>query len=302
MRVPLVDLQRKIMATSWLKLRALGACIVTLAAAGFAAQPLSAAEPAGVQRLYVLNCGENSTKDLSVWSPGFNEGKAFEFSDSCYLIRHARGWLLWETGVPDGIADKPDGVVVGNGMLTMRLPRTLRAQLYEIGVVPADINFLGYSHSHGDHVGNANLFTSAILYIQRAEYDVAFGPDAAKSGFNPALYDKLRDVPTVKLDGDYDIFGDGSLVIYSTPGHTPGHQSLLIRLPKTGPVLLSGDAVHFQENWENRRVPARNFNKEQSLASMQKLADILEREHAKFWINHDKANTDTLKHAPEYFE
>jgi N-acyl homoserine lactone hydrolase len=256
----------------------------------------------GVQRLYVLNCGENDTKDLSAWSPGFNEGKAFEFSDSCYLIRHAKGWLLWESGVPDAIADKPDGVVVGNGMLTLHLRKTLRSQLHELGVAPADISFLGFSHFHGDHVGNANLFTAATLFIQQAEYDAAFGPDAAKSGFNAALYDKLRDVPTVKLDGDYDIFGDGSVVIYSTPGHTPGHQSLLIRLPKTGPVLLSGDAVHFQENWENRRVPARNFNKEQSLASMQKLADILEREHAKLWINHDKASTDTLPHAPEFIE
>ena len=256
----------------------------------------------GVQRLYVLNCGENDTKDLSAWSPGFNEGKAFEFSDSCYLIRHAKGWLLWESGVPDAIADKPDGVVVGKGMLTLHLRKTLRSQLYGLGVAPADISFLGFSHFHGDHVGNANLFTAATLFIQQAEYDAAFGPDAAKSGFNAALYDKLRDVPTVKLDGDYDIFGDGSVVIYSTPGHTPGHQSLLIRLPKTGPVLLSGDAVHFQENWENRRVPARNFNKEQSLASMQKLADILDREHAKLWINHDKANTDTLPHAPEVIE
>ena len=77
---------------------------------------------------------------------------------------------------------------------------------------------------------------------------------------------------------------------------------MLVRLPKTGPVLLSGDAVHFQENWENRRVPARNFSQEQSLASMQKLADILEREHATLWINHDKAQTDTLAHAPEFVE
>ncbi|HVY04932.1 MAG TPA: N-acyl homoserine lactonase family protein [Burkholderiales bacterium] len=261
-----------------------------------------AADASGVQKLYVLNCGENDTKDLSAWSPGFNEGKAFEFSDSCYLIRHARGWMLWESGVSDAVAEKPDGVVVGNGMLTLHVPKTLRSQLHELGVAPSDIQFLGFSHFHGDHVGNANLFTSAILFIQRPEYDAAFGPDAAKFGFNPAFYDKLRNLPTVKLDGDYDIFGDGSLVIYSTPGHTPGHQSLLIRLPKSGPVLLSGDAVHFQENWDNRRVPARNFNREQSLASMQKLADILDCEHAKLWINHDKANTDTLPHAPDAIE
>ena len=277
-------------------------CAALLAIVSMCTAPARAQEGTGVQRLYLLNCGVSETKDLSAWSPGFNEGKAFEFSDSCYLIRHAKGWLLWESGVSDAIAAMPDGLTVGNGMLTLHVRKTLRSQLHELGVAPSDIAYLGFSHFHGDHVGNANLFTSAKLYIQKAEYDAAFGPDAAKSGFNPAFYNKLKDNPVVVLEGDHDIFGDGSVTIYSTPGHTAGHQSLLVRLPKTGPVLLSGDAVHFQENWENRRVPARNFNKEQSLASMQKLADILEREHAALWINHDKASTDKLPHAPEFIE
>jgi len=264
--------------------------------------PARADETQGVQRLYLLNCGESETKDVSMWSPGVDVGKPREFSDSCYLIRHAKGLLLWESGVSDAIATLPDGMVVGNGILTLHVRKTLRSQLQELGIAPTDITVLGFSHFHGDHVGNANLFTAATLYIQQAEYDAAFGPDPAKFNFNPAFYNKLRDSTMVKLDGDRDIFGDGSVVIYSTPGHTPGHQSLLVRLPKTGPVLLSGDAVHFRENWENRRVPARNFNKEQSLASMQKLADILEREHATLWINHDKPQTDGLAHAPQFIE
>jgi glyoxylase-like metal-dependent hydrolase (beta-lactamase superfamily II) len=264
------------------------------------ASPVHADE--GVQRLYVLNCGESETKDVSAWSPGVDVGQARQFSDSCYLIRHAKGLLLWESGVSDAVANMPEGLVVGNGMLTLHVRKTLRSQLQELGIAPSSITHLGFSHFHGDHVGNANLFTSAKLYIQQPEYDAAFGADAAKSGFNPAFYNKLRDSTIIKLDGDHDIFGDGSVVIYSTPGHTPGHQSLLVRLPKTGAVLLSGDAVHFRENWENRRVPARNFNKEQSLASMEKLADILSNAHATLWINHDKPQTDTLRHAPEYFE
>jgi N-acyl homoserine lactone hydrolase len=259
-------------------------------------------EAQGVQRLYVLNCGESETKDLSAWSPGFNRGKAWQFSDSCYLIRHTKGVLLWETGVADAVAALPDGLVVGNGMLTLHVRKTLRSQLQELGVAPSQITHLGFSHFHGDHVGNANLFTSATLYVQRPEYEAAFGPDPGKFNFNPAFFNKLRDSNIVQLDGDHDLFGDGSVMILSTPGHTPGHQSLLVRLPKTGPVLLSGDAVHFSENWENRRVPARNFDKEQSLASMQKLAEVLERSHAQLWINHDKAQTDTLPHAPEFFE
>ncbi|HXF17842.1 MAG TPA: N-acyl homoserine lactonase family protein [Burkholderiales bacterium] len=264
--------------------------------------PAHAQETQGVQRMYVLNCGESETNDLSAWSPDVNIGKHWEFSDSCYLIRHAKGLLLWESGVSDAIAAMPDGFVVGNGRLTLHVRKTLRSQLQELGISPADVTHLGFSHFHGDHVGNANLFTAATLYIQQAEYDAAFGPDPSKFGFNPAFYNKLRDSTVMKLDGDHDVFGDGSVMIYSTPGHTPGHQSLLVRLRHTGPVLLSGDAVHFRENWQNRRVPARNFNKEQSLASMDKLAAILVREHATLWINHDKEQTDTLAHAPAFLE
>jgi N-acyl homoserine lactone hydrolase len=277
-------------------------CSALLSIVWLCAMPARADEAQGVQRMYVLNCGENDTKDVSVWSPGVDVGQPRTFSDSCYLIRHGKDMLLWEAGVSDSIAAMPDGLTVGNGMLTLHVRKTLRSQLQELGIAPADIAYLGFSHFHGDHVGNANLFTSAQLYIQQPEYDAAFGPDAAKFGFNPAFYNKLRDSTMVKLDGDHDVFGDGSVMIYSTPGHTPGHQSLLVRLPKTGPVLLSGDAVHFRENWENRRVPARNFDKEQSLASMEKLAAILEREHATLWINHDKPQTDTLPHAPEFVE
>jgi glyoxylase-like metal-dependent hydrolase (beta-lactamase superfamily II) len=92
------------------------------------------------------------------------------------------------------------------------------------------------------------------------------------------------------------------VVIVSTPGHTPGHQSLLIRLPKTGAVVLSGDAVHFKDNWDNRRVPALNFNKDQTVASMQRIADILAKEHGQLWINHDKPQTDAQKKSPEFYE
>ena len=105
-----------------------------------------------------------------------------------------------------------------------------------------------------------------------------------------------------KLAGDYNVFGDGSVTVIATPGHTPGHQSLLVRLEKTGAVVLSGDAVHFKENWDNRRVPAINFDKEQTSASMKRLADILEKEKAQLWINHDKAQRDTLKLSPNCYD
>jgi len=105
-----------------------------------------------------------------------------------------------------------------------------------------------------------------------------------------------------KIEGDRDVFGDGSVVLIATPGHTPGHQSLLVKLPKTGAVLLTGDAVHFKDNWENRRVPGGNTDKDQTIASMQRIADFLSKEQAKLWINHDKVQSDQLKRSPEFYD
>ena len=291
-------------ATALLKLRSLRrfarAFIAVLLLAGTA----NAADGARgtVDRMYVLECGESRTSDVSNWSPGVNVGVSREFSDNCYLIKHGDSLFLWDSGMSDSIAAKPEGVSAGGGILTLWVRRTLGSQLQQLGITPGDVSNLAFSHFHGDHVGNANLFTAATLYIQEPEYDAAFGPNPGKFGFNPALYEKLKANRTIKLNGDRDVFGDGSVVILATPGHTPGHQSLLVRLPKRGAVVLSGDMVHFKDNWVDRRVPARNFDKEQSLQSMERIATILAAEPAELWINHDKDQSARLPKAPDYVE
>jgi N-acyl homoserine lactone hydrolase len=265
----------------------------------------AANQPAGasVERLYVLDCGASKTKDLSAnWSAGEDVGVAWEFSNHCYLIKHAQGWFLWDSGMSDAIAAKPEGVPAANGLLTLFVRKTLAAQLAELKVAPADIQTVAFSHFHADHVGNANLFTAARLLIQQSEYDAAFGAEPQKFGFQPALYEKLRGNAVSKLNGDHDVYGDGSVVVLATPGHTPGHQSLLVRLPQRGAVVLTGDMVHFTANWAKRRVPLRNFNKEQSTQSMQRIAVLLERERAELWINHDKAQSDQLAKSPAFIE
>lgn len=263
---------------------------------------VDAGPPDGVQRMYVMSCGENRTSDVSRWSPGVNVGQPRVFSNNCYLIKHVRGWMLWDTGDADAIAALPDGLTAAGGRLVMRMPKTLASQLKEIGVDPADIERLALSHMHPDHTGNANLFAAATLYMQEAEYDAAFGPEAAKYRFNPASYDRLRGNPVVKLHGDFDVFGDGSVVIKATPGHTMGHQALLVRLPKTGPVLLSGDLVHFEENWVNKRVPEMNYDRAQSEKTMRAVEAFLAETGATLWINHDKAQSDRIPRAPASVE
>jgi len=252
-------------------------------------------------RLYVLYCGEAQIPDVSPWSPGFNQGKAMTFSDNCYLIRHGDEWMLWDSGYTDALAATPEGQP-GNRGSRIRRTKTLVAQLAELGLSPDQIRHVAFSHTHVDHVGNANLFTGATLYMQQAEYDAAFGPEPAKYGFNPAAYDKLRNNPVRKLNGDHDVFGDASVVILSTPGHTPGHQSLLLRLTQTGNVVLSGDAAHFRENFDRRRVPGFNFSKEQTIASMDRIAQLLQSEHAQLWINHDSEQNATIPHSPQFVE
>ena len=260
------------------------------------AAPHADAEPAkaGVERLYILNCGEGVAGDISRWSPGVNEGKSMDFVDNCYLIKHAQGWFLWDTGIPDAVAAMPNGLAPADPKaVTWRRPKTLAAQLDQLGVKPSDIKAIAVSHTHPDHIGNVELSPAAMLYVQKAEYEWPGANNAPR--FKP-------EHPVTKLEGDRDVFGDGSVTILSTPGHTPGHQSLLVKLPKTGAVVLTGDAVHFRDNWDNRRVPSLNASKEQTLASMQKIADTLTKEKAQLWINHDKAQRDSQKMAPEFYD
>ena len=288
-------------ALAFFPARALAFAVALVGALLAGCGDLNKAPPtSGVQRMYVLYCGEAKIPDLSPWSPGFHVGETAEFSDNCYLIQHGRDWMLWDTGYPDSLVDTPEGLVGPRS--TASRTRTLVSQLAEIGVAPQQVNVLAFSHSHGDHVGNGNLFAAATLYIQRAEYDAAFGPDAARFGFVPATYEQLRNGKVVKLDGDADVFGDGSVRILATPGHTPGHQSLVVRLPKTGMVVLSGDIAHFQENFVERRVPGFNFDREQSLRSMAKVAQFLQDERAQLWINHDAKQSASIPHAPQFVQ
>ena len=272
----------------------LGICMAALAALSISAAAASAQTKSGIDKLYILNCGEGVSGDISRWSPGVNVGQSMDFVDNCYLIHHAQGWLLWDTGVADAVAAMPDGQAPSDPKAThWRRPKTLASELDGLGVKPADIKYVAVSHTHPDHVGNIKMFPQSTVLVQKAEYDWP-------TPFGRTL--QAIASPINKLEGDHDVFGDGSVTIIATPGHTPGHQSLLVKLPKTGALVLSGDAVHFKSNWENRRVPSMNADNDNTLASMQRIADVLMREKAQLWINHDKAQRDSLKMVPDYYD
>ena len=162
-----------------------------------------------------------------------------------------------------------------------------------LAVKPADIKYVAISHTHADHIGNVELFPQATLLAQKLEYE---WPNQDGSPRFPLAH------LVKEIEGDYDIFGDGSVIVIATPGHTPGHQSLLVKLSKTGAVLLSGDAVHLAENWKAKRVPSINFDKDKSAASMQRMADVMTKYNAELWINHDKGQAARMKRPPEYYD
>jgi glyoxylase-like metal-dependent hydrolase (beta-lactamase superfamily II) len=283
-----------VIADQELEMKTSHTCVVALAALSISGAAVWAQGKTGVDKLYILNCGEGVAGDISRWSLGVNVGKPMDFVDNCYLVHHAQGWLLWDTGVTDAIAAMPEGQAPADPRMThWRRPKTLAAQLEGLGLKPADVKYLAISHSHPDHIGNVGLFPQAMLLVQKAEYEWPTPFGAGR--FKP-------EQPVTKVEGDHDVFGDGSVTILATPGHTPGHQSLLVKLPKTGALVLSGDAVHFRSNWENRGVPSNNTDKDQTLASMQRIADVLAKEKAQLWINHDKAQRDSLKMAPEFYD
>jgi N-acyl homoserine lactone hydrolase len=160
---------------------------------------------------------------------------------------------------------------------------TLKGELANIGVTAPMITYLAISHSHWDHVGNANDYAGATWLARKAEYDVMFGPNA--NAEVRKSYAALAGAKTQYIDGDYDVFGDGSVVLLSTPGHTPGHQSLYVKLARTGGVVVSGDLYHYSAERTLNRVPPR----EQSLgtpASRKKVDDFLQRTHSQLWMGH----------------
>jgi N-acyl homoserine lactone hydrolase len=254
----------------------------------------STARAGEVDRLYVIDCGWARASDQSRWSPGVNSGVPIDFSDNCYLIHHSsEGYLLWDTGITDRLVALPNGFDVPALGQTWHRTQTLLAALAALGVKPADVRYVAISHWHPDHSGNVDEFPDATVIMQKPEWDYAMARPQ-----KPFSADHKKQL----IAGDKDLFGDGSLTILSTPGHTPGHQSLLVRLEKTGYVVLSGDVVHFQSNWDTRRVPIDNYDKAQSSASMEKIAGVLEEKHAQLWINHDKPSSDVRRHAPEFYE
>ncbi len=247
-------------------------------------------------QLYVL---EGGTGKLT--RPSCNEGERVEqeFIGTSYLIRHPKGTVMWDTGIPDSIAEIEGGVSVVNGTIQWFVPKTLKSQLDEIGVEPATIDYLALSHIHADHIGNVSYFNNAALLVQEAEYNTlpALSKEMESTGLDMSVYAYLESHQSVtRLNGNYDLFGDGSVIIVSAPGHTPGHQVLFVDLPETGPVILGGDFYLTQKERQNA-VASSLISDEKRL-----IENLLKRTKADLWLCHDKEQSERIAHAPAYYK
>ena len=264
------------------------------AAAGFA------------EKLYRLDCGHSLANDELVWTPGENVGRSIEFSSTCWLIKRGSEWVLWDTGVPQATLNDPKGWSTLPKLIVYHLDKSITGQLAQIGLKPSDITYVAISHTHGDHIGNVNLFPDSTILMQGVEYSWISSPDGPNDNVNQlkALARKLLGTPKQLrlLDGDTDVFGDGSVTLISTPGHTPGSQSLLVHLKNSGFIVLSGDVVHLEENFEKDIVPSLNTDKAASIASMERVRRMIATYQAKLFINHDKTQSDTLRLLPAFYD
>jgi glyoxylase-like metal-dependent hydrolase (beta-lactamase superfamily II) len=226
----------------------------------------------------------------------------------CYLVAHPRGALLFDTGLPDTARGRPfNESPLGGGTAKpsstsyfMLVTQGLRGQLTAIGFPPNRLDYLALSHFHADHSGNANDFASSTWLVQRPEYEAMFGPKVSADAINPG-YRALKDSKTRILDGDHDVFGDGTVVLKFTPGHTPGHQSLYVKLPQTGGVVLSGDLYHYPEERTLDRMPERE-KATGTAAARAALETFMKDVKADLWIAHDISWYSSQKKSPEYYE
>jgi glyoxylase-like metal-dependent hydrolase (beta-lactamase superfamily II) len=257
-------------------------------------------------KLYRLDCGHSVANDESVWTPGENVGRAIEFSSTCWLIQRGNEWLLWDTGVPESALNNPQGWSTLPKLIVYHLDKTITDQLAAIGLKTSDVTYVALSHTHGDHIGNVTLFPDSTVLMQRAEHEWISSPDGPNDNLNQlkALARRLLGTPKhlKLLEGDIDVFGDGSVSLVSTPGHTPGHQSLLVHLKNSGFIILSGDVAHLEENFEKDTVPSLNTDKVASIASMDRIRRMIATYKARLFINHDKAQSETLKLLPAFYD
>jgi glyoxylase-like metal-dependent hydrolase (beta-lactamase superfamily II) len=266
-----------------LTILAAGACLFAgLATSAQAAPDLSLAR---------LDCG--TPPPPTAVNERFSDTYAYgelkiQFVFSCYLIKHGDEYMLWDTGHAMTMPNVAPKVSVVD-------------QLAKVDVKPEQIKFVGISHYHADHTGQVDSFPKATLLIGAREWEAISSPKPAQGvNFKPFESWIKGDSKVEPQPIDKDVFGDGTVIMLRTPGHTPGHSSLLVKLPQMGAVIITGDAVHFRENYDSDGVPSFNYDRAQTVASIERLKKIAANLKATVIIQHDARDIDKLPAFPAF--
>ena len=273
------------------------------------AQTPSKPQPPKTMRLYVFDCGvinvtRAGTERYKVTPEEVGETR---FSVPCFLVAHPKGTLMWDLGIlPDDTVEARARGEQGNPTATSpavtTVPRTLRSQLVELGYRPADITFFAFSHAHVDHNANANQFAASTWLARPAER--AFMWEEGNTRVNKTFFDDIKTSKSISLEKDeYDVFGDGKAIIKAAPGHSPGHQVLVLNLAKTGRIMIAGDLYHYpQERTLHRPPPDTEFNVQQSAASRAMIEEYLKKTKTDIWIEHDFVANAKLRKSPAFYD
>lgn len=251
-------------------------------------------------KLYAFDGGTVVVNTLGLFAQDNTyKGQSKEFADAFYVIQHPKGNLMWDAGLSESLVGLQEPYTSPDGAFTVSRKDSVLNQLKQIGLTPDDFQYISLSHTHFDHSGHARKFKNSTWLVQKDEFDYVTG-DEVKAN-NPEMYDAIKDLTNIKkISGDYDVFGDGTVVLKYMPGHTPGHQVLFLDLTEHGPLLLSGDLYHFYENREYRRIPIFNYDIAQTRESMKKFEAFAQEKKAKVILQHQLDDFKKMPKAPQY--
>ena len=267
-------------------LRKLTIPVFLTCAAAFTSLPAAAQTPLEVT-LTRLDCGTQVTNDVGRWSDTFAyPGLKLPFTYSCYLIKHGNDYMLWDTGHSMSAGAPAPKVSIVD-------------QLAQLNLKPEQIKFIGISHFHADHTGQLPSFPGAMVMIGKGDWDgITATPPMPGANAGAFAHWKTGGGKLEALTGDKDVFGDGTVIILRTPGHTPGHDSVLVRLKEAGNFLMLGDLAHFHENYESNGVPAFNHSRSDTVASLERIKKIAANLKATVIIQHDPRDIGKLPAFP----
>ena len=253
-------------------------------------------------RLYALDGGTIIVNKLELFAQDDSyKGLSKEFSNAFYVIQHPDGNLMWDAGLPESLVPMEEPFTSPDGAFTVSRKDSLHHQLAQIDMTVDDFTYIALSHTHFDHVGHASALKNATWLVQEEEYKWVTGDDVRKN--YPDNYNSIKDLDKIEMiNGDHDVFGDGTVIMKYMPGHTPGHQVLFLDLKDHGPVLLSGDLYHFAENRDFKRIPLFNYDITQTKESMDLFEAFAKESGAKVYLQHQKDDFLSMPKAPEYLK